>query len=47
MGRNWAHNWEDTLADAAALKSLETQWQEIDDKKKCTCKVLIWFEVSA
>ena len=25
MGHHWAHNREDALADAAALKSLETQ----------------------
>jgi hypothetical protein len=47
MGRNWAHNREDALADAAASKSLKTQRQEIDDKKKRTCEVLIWFEVGA
>ena len=47
MGQNWARNREDALNDATASKSLKTQHQEIDDKKKCTCEVLIWFEVSS
>jgi hypothetical protein len=45
MGQNWAHTRDSALADAAASKSLKTQRQEFDDKKKCTCEVLIWFEV--
>ena len=47
MGQNWAWNREDALNDATASKSLKTQRQEIDDKKKHTCEVLIWFEVSS
>jgi len=46
-GTEWARNWEDALNDATASKSLKTQRQEIDDKKKHTCEVLIWFEVSS
>ena len=45
MGQNWTRNRESALADAAASKSLKTQRQEIDDKKKRTCEVLIWFKV--
>jgi hypothetical protein len=45
MGQNWARNCDSALADAAASKSLKTRHQEINDTKKRTCKVLIWFEV--
>ena len=46
MGRDWSRYHDEALGDAAAVKSLKIQCQEMDDKKKRTCTVLIWFEVN-
>ena len=46
MGHNWVQKHQDAVQEDTLQKSLKTQRQENDEKKKRTCDVRIWFEVS-
>jgi hypothetical protein len=45
MGTHWRERHREAINVKEASKAMKTHRQELDDKKKRTCEVLIWFEV--
>jgi hypothetical protein len=46
MGQNWAQKRQYALEEDSVQKSLKMLRQENDEKKKRTCDICIWFQVS-
>lgn len=45
MGAHWHERHQEAINVKEASKAMKTHRQELDDKKKRTCEVLIWFKV--
>ena len=45
MGAHWHERHQEAINVKEASKAMKTHRQKLDDKKKRTCEVLIWFKV--